>query len=173
MSQILCQMETTLTNSIAENMELSKVGETFETVPTRRGRDKFIIRGYLMGKNKSIKTTYYWWCREGKWPSCKGRAVTRLTDTGKHVLLKVVDHNHPPNAPNKIKLHTNNSSTQQSRISSVPSKLTPSLPSKGTIRPQITEIRRSQRRSGIRIVKKEVLFYFTFFCRGLIIFSND
>lgn len=154
-------------------MDLSEEQETCETILSRHGGKMLIIRGYLMWKHscvrgtKSPKPTYYWCCERRQTLSCKGRATTRLSDAGKHVLIKFSEHNHSPSGHNAVNVsktlkeiksqikNTNDLYVQvnQSFISSVPSELSQSMPFEVNVRQKITEIPSSER----TIVKKQVI----------------
>nr|CAG8678882.1 5299_t:CDS:1 [Entrophospora candida] len=71
--------------------------EICELVNSTRGKQKIVIRGYLLVKDKNRDEKYYWCCEYKDAYSCMGRATTVL-EGQEHVLKKFKEHNHAPDA---------------------------------------------------------------------------
>lgn len=71
--------------------------EYCDIVLSQQGREKLVVKGYLMVKDKNRDDLYYWNCEKKVLFKCKGRASTILID-GRHKLRSNNDHNHAPEA---------------------------------------------------------------------------
>ncbi|CAG8743867.1 8663_t:CDS:1, partial [Dentiscutata erythropus] len=65
------------------------------TVNTTHNKQKIIVCGYLLVKDKNRDNSFYWCCEYKDSRNCKGRVVTILEDQS-HVLKKFSEHNHAP-----------------------------------------------------------------------------
>ncbi|RIB29033.1 hypothetical protein C2G38_2028021 [Gigaspora rosea] len=71
--------------------------EVCETVNTTHNKQKIVVRGYLLVKDKNRDESFYWCCEQRDSRNCKGRAVTTL-EGQIHILKKFSEHNHAPEA---------------------------------------------------------------------------
>ncbi len=71
--------------------------EFCDTVPSQQGKEKIVVRGYLMVKDKNRNDLFYWNCHKKVLNKCKGRASTILIE-GRHKLRAENEHNHAPEA---------------------------------------------------------------------------
>lgn len=71
--------------------------EECKTVPSQCSRDKIVVKGFLMVKDKNRNDLFYWNCDKKVLYSCKGRASTIMIN-GKYKLRNYTKHNHAPEA---------------------------------------------------------------------------
>src|SRR5688572_21597783 len=71
--------------------------EVCELFNSTRGKQKIVVRGYLLVKDTNRDEKYYWCCEYRDAYSCMGRATTVL-EGQEHVLKKFKEHNHAPDA---------------------------------------------------------------------------
>jgi hypothetical protein len=71
--------------------------EFCDTVPSQKGKEKIVVKGYLMVKDKNRDDLYYWNCENKVVNKCRGRASTILIG-GRHKLRADQEHNHAPEA---------------------------------------------------------------------------
>ncbi|XP_050054122.1 uncharacterized protein LOC126549329 [Aphis gossypii] len=127
--------------------------EYCDIVLSQQGREKLVVKGYLMVKDKNRDDLYYWNCEKKVLFKCKGRASTILID-GRHKLRSDNDHNHAPEASrapvaiaNSILKDTARSTTNkpsqiiQSTQSNVSENIKPYLPSYEAQRKKIKRAR--------------------------------
>ncbi|CAG8686744.1 2834_t:CDS:2, partial [Dentiscutata heterogama] len=67
----------------------------YTTVNTTHNKQKIIVRGYLLVKDKNRNNSFYWCCEYKDSHNCKGKAVTILEGQS-HVLKKFNEHNYTP-----------------------------------------------------------------------------
>ncbi|CAG8481702.1 7196_t:CDS:2, partial [Gigaspora rosea] len=69
--------------------------EVCKTVNTTHNKQKIVVHGYLLVKDKNRDESFYWCCEHRDSRNCKGRAVTTL-EGQIHILKKFSEHNHAP-----------------------------------------------------------------------------
>jgi len=74
---------------------IGKMDEYFKIVLSQQGREKLVVKGYLLVKDRNRDDLFHWNCEKKVLYKCKVRASTILID-GKHKLRTDNDHNHVP-----------------------------------------------------------------------------
>ena len=75
--------------------KIGKMEEYCKIVLSQQGREKLVVKGYLMVKDKNREDLFYWYCEKKVLYKCKGRSSIILID-GRHKLRTDNDHNRAP-----------------------------------------------------------------------------
>lgn len=137
---------------------MSDIDESCEVVPSQRGHNKLVIRGFLY-KHNSAKTrkngdaAHYWTC---EFPDCKITAIT-VFKNNEHVVEKFNEHDHTAEASrapvcvtkNAIKRKATESDSPpahivQNAIASIDENVRPYLPSTSALKQSCKRVRKNK-----------------------------